>query len=157
EETDQIFRPLAEKGAEGTGSMGDDTPIAVLSRHVRPLHDYFRQQFAQVTNPPIDRLRESIVMSLETRMGRELNIFEETAEHADRIILHSPLLSPRKFWSLRHLNRSGYDSADLPLDYDPAIGLEQAICNVVARAEAVARAGKVLLFISERMPPHGRL
>src|SRR5690606_22299191 len=145
EETDQVFRPLAEKGAEGTGSMGDDTPIAVLSRHVRPLYDYFRQQFAQVTNPPIDSLRESIVMSLETRMGRELNLFEETEEHADRIILHSPLLSPRKFWSLKHLNRPGYESVDLPLNYDPALGLGQAIRDVVAKAEAAAREGKLLL------------
>jgi glutamate synthase (NADPH/NADH) large chain len=157
EETDQVFRPLAEKGAEGTGSMGDDTPIAVLSRQVRPLYDYFRQQFAQVTNPPIDSLRESIVMSLETRMGRELNIFEETAEHADRIILHSPLLSPDKFYNLKHLNRPGYTSADLSLFYDPAVGLEQAIRNVLLKAEEAARAGSMMLFISERMPPQGQL
>jgi glutamate synthase (NADPH) large chain len=157
EETDQVFKPLAEKGAEGTGSMGDDTPIAVLSRQVRPLYDYFRQQFAQVTNPPIDSLRESIVMSLETRMGRELNIFEETAEHADRIILHSPLLSPNKYWNLKHLNRPGYEAVDLPLDYDPAQGLEQSIREVVKKAESAARDGKLILFISERMPPPGRL
>jgi glutamate synthase (NADPH/NADH) large chain len=157
EEMDQVMRPLAEKGAEGTGSMGDDTPIAVLSRHVRPLYDYFRQQFAQVTNPPIDSLRESIVMSLETRMGRELNVFEETEEHADRIILHSPLLSPNKFWNLKHLNRPGYESEHISLAYDPAIGLEQAIKNVLARAEAAARAGKLLLFFSERLPEKGLL
>jgi len=157
EETDQVFRPLAEKGAEGTGSMGDDTPIAVLSRQVRPLYDYFRQQFAQVTNPPIDSLRESIVMSLETRMGRELNIFEETAEHADRIILHSPLLSPNKFYNLKHLNRPGYTSADISLSYEPSTGLEQAIRNTVQLAEDAARAGTLILFISERMPEQGKL
>jgi len=157
EEMDQVMRPLAEKGGEGTGSMGDDTPIAVLSRHVRPLYDYFRQQFAQVTNPPIDSLREANVMSLETRMGRELNIFEETEDHADRIILHSPLLSPNKFWNLKCMNRPGYESAEISLAYDPAIGLEQAIKNVVAQAEAAARAGKVLLFISERLPEKGQL
>jgi len=157
EELDQVMRPLAEKGAEGTGSMGDDTPIAVLSRHVRPLYDYFRQQFAQVTNPPIDSLRESIVMSLETRMGRELNIFEETEEHADRIILHSPLLSPNKFWNLKHLNRPGYEAEAISLVYDPAIGLEQAIRQVVDQAEQAARAGKLLMFISERMPEKGQL
>ncbi len=157
EETDQVFRPLAEKGAEGTGSMGDDTPIAVLSRQIRPLYDYFRQQFAQVTNPPIDSLRESIVMSLETRMGRELNIFEETPEHANRVILRSPLLSPHKFYNLMHLDRPGFDPAHISLEYDPAIGLKQAILNVLAEAEAAARAGKVLLFISERMPSQGKL
>ncbi|HWK55497.1 MAG TPA: glutamate synthase large subunit, partial [Hyphomicrobiales bacterium] len=157
EEIDQVLRPLAEKGAEGTGSMGDDTPIAVLSRQVRPLYDYFRQQFAQVTNPPIDPLRESIVMSLETRMGRELNVFEETAAHADRIILHSPLLSPNKYHNLHCMQRPGYDAADIALDYDPAIGLEQALRMVLQEAEQAARAGKVLLFISERMPPRGTL
>jgi glutamate synthase (NADPH/NADH) large chain len=157
EETDQVLRPLAEKAAEGTGSMGDDTPIAVLSRQVRPLYDYFRQMFAQVTNPPIDSLRESIVMSLETRMGRELNVFEETADHADRIILHSPLLSPDKFYVLKHLNRPGYTCENINLSYDPAIGLEQAIRNIVKQAEDAARAGKMLLFISERMPEEGKL
>jgi len=157
EELDQVIKPLAEQGAEGTGSMGDDTPIAVLSRHVRPLYDYFRQVFAQVTNPPIDSLRESIVMSLETRMGRELNIFSETAEHADRIILHSPLLSPEKFWNLKHLQRPGYENAEISLSYDPAIGLEQAVQNVKAAAEKAARDGKLLLFISERLPAEGQL
>ena len=66
EERDQLLRPIAESGQEAVGSMGDDTPMAVLSRQVRHVSDYFRQQFAQVTNPPIDPLRESIVMSLET-------------------------------------------------------------------------------------------
>jgi len=157
EETDQVFRPLAEKGAEGTGSMGDDTPIAVLSKHVRPLYDYFRQQFAQVTNPPIDSLRETIVMSLETRLGRELNIFKETPAHADRIILHSPLLSPRKFYTLQHVERPGFESAHISLTYEPAIGLKQAIENVMAIAEQHVRDGKVLLFLSERLPEKGQL
>ena len=157
EETDQVFRPLAEKGAEGTGSMGDDTPIAVLSKHVRPLYDYFRQQFAQVTNPPIDSLRETIVMSLETRLGRELNIFKETPAHADRIILHSPLLSPRKFYTLQHVERPGFESAHISLTYEPSIGLKQAIENVMAIAEQHVRDGKVLLFLSERLPEKGQL
>src|SRR5690606_37489420 len=102
-----------------------DTPIAVLSRQIRPLYDYFRQQFAQVTNPPIDSLRESIVMSLETRMGRELNMFEETPEHAKRLILRSPLLSPHKFFNLMHLNRPDFPSAHIELSYDPQVGLRQ--------------------------------
>src|SRR5690606_16056545 len=83
EEREQVLRPLAESANEAVGSMGDDTPMAVLSKTVRPLYDYFRQKFAQVTNPAIDPLREAIVMSLETCLGREKNIFEETADHAD--------------------------------------------------------------------------
>jgi len=157
EEMDQVMRPLAEKGAEGTGSMGDDTPIAVLSRKVRPLYDYFRQQFAQVTNPPIDSLRETIVMSLETRMGRELNVFEETPEHANRVILTSPLLSPAKYFNLLHLERPDYESFHISLSYDPDVGLKQAIKDLVAATENAVRAGKVLLFISERLPQKGQL
>ncbi|MGI9305203.1 MAG: glutamate synthase central domain-containing protein, partial [Gammaproteobacteria bacterium] len=86
EERDQVIRVLAEAGQEAVGSMGDDTPLPVLSREVRSVYDYFRQQFAQVTNPPIDPLRESIVMSLETCLGRELNVFEETPKHAARLV-----------------------------------------------------------------------
>ena len=77
EERDQVLRPLAESGNEAVGSMGDDTPMAVLSRQERSLYDYFRQKFAQVTNPPIDPLRETIVMSLETDLGGEKNVFHE--------------------------------------------------------------------------------
>jgi len=157
EEMDQVMRPLAESASEGTGSMGDDTPIAVLSRQVRPLYDYFRQQFAQVTNPPIDSLRETIVMSLETRMGRELNLFEETPEHANRVILMSPLLSPAKYYNLLHLERPDYESSHISLTYDPELGLKQAIKEVVEESEKAVREGKVLLFISERMPQKGQL
>src|SRR5574340_204023 len=96
EERDQIIRVLAEDGAEAIGSMGDDTPMAVLSQKVRSPFDYLRQQFAQVTNPPIDPIREAIVMSLNTCFGRERNLFEETAEHARRLEIRSPVLSHEK-------------------------------------------------------------
>ena len=86
EERDEIIRVLAEDESEAVGSMGDDTPMPVLSTKVRSLYDYFRQQFAQVTNPPIDSLRESIVMSLQTQIGPECNIFvpAAAARRADR-------------------------------------------------------------------------
>ena len=120
EERDQLLRPLAETGQEATGSMGDDTPMAVLSRQQRPLYDYFRQQFAQVTNPPIDPLREAVVMSLETCIGPEQqSIFEESEQHASRVILTSPVLSTEKFRALVHLDRWGYQLCRLPLGYDP--------------------------------------
>jgi glutamate synthase (NADPH/NADH) large chain len=95
EERDEIIRVLAEDESEAVGSMGDDTPMPVLSRKVRSLYDYFRQQFAQVTNPPIDSLRESIVMSLQTQIGAEANIFVPGPEHAQQIVLSSPVLSQR--------------------------------------------------------------
>jgi len=100
EERDQILRVLAEDAQEAIGSMGDDTPFPVFSRNVRSLYENFRQQFAQVTNPPIDPLRESIVMSLETCIGVEHNLFKESHEHARRLLVRSPVLSREKFETL---------------------------------------------------------
>ena len=88
----RYLRPLAEGGQEAVGSMGDDTPMAVLSTKQRNLFDFFRQQFAQVTNPPIDPLREAVVMSLGVELGRESSIFEEKSYLGQRIGLSSPVL-----------------------------------------------------------------
>src|SRR6056297_2875179 len=118
EERDQVLRPLAETGNEAVGSMGDDTPMAVLSRKERALYDYFRQKFAQVTNPPIDPLRETIVMSLETDLGGEKNIFLEGPEHADRVVLSSPVLSQGKFNTLLQLDRPGFAVARIDCTYN---------------------------------------
>ncbi len=151
EERDQLVRPLAETAQEAVGSMGDDTPMAVLSQKTRPLYDYFRQLFAQVTNPPIDPLRESVVMSLETCLGAEMNVFEESADHANRVILTSPVLSTAKFNKLLKLHRPGFASERISLVYDPAVkDLRQAILDVCAQAEAAVRAGKVLIVLSDR-------
>ncbi len=150
EERDQLLRPLAEGGQEAVGSMGDDTPMAVLSRQQRSLYDYFRQQFAQVTNPPIDPLREAIVMSLETCLGRELPVYDETAEHADRVILSSPVLSPSKFRALCELNRPGYEQDFFGLNYDPKVSsLQTALKKLCVDVEASVRSGKVLIMLSD--------
>ena len=149
EERDQILRPLAEAGQEAVGSMGDDTPMAVLSQRQRPLYDYFRQQFAQVTNPPIDPLREAIVMSLETCVGAERNVFEESADHADRAILSTPILSHSKFTNLLKISRPGYSHERISLHYDPAVGLKQAVLDICDKAEAAVRDGKVLMVLSD--------
>src|SRR6202035_1529467 len=85
EKRDEIIRVLAEDESEAVGSMGDDTPMPVLPEQVGSLYDYFRQQFAHVPNPPIDSLRESIVMSLQTQIGAELNIFVPAQQHAEQI------------------------------------------------------------------------
>ncbi|MEZ5508426.1 MAG: glutamate synthase large subunit [Gammaproteobacteria bacterium] len=157
EERDQVLRPMAESAQEAVGSMGDDTPMAVLSVKVRPLFDYFRQQFAQVTNPPIDPLREAIVMSLETCLGAERNVFEETAEHADRAILTSPVLSHSKFAQITSIPRPGYEVERISLNYDAAISLRQAVINIADQAEAAVRAGKVLMVLSDRDIGQGKL
>jgi glutamate synthase (NADPH/NADH) large chain len=150
EERDQLLRPLAEGGQEAVGSMGDDTPMAVLSRHQRSLYDYFRQQFAQVTNPPIDPLREAIVMSLETCLGRELSVYDEHPEHADRVILSSPVLSPAKFRGLLDLNRPGYGLVKFSLYYNPEnTNLKAALTQLCADVAASVKAGNVLMVLSD--------
>lgn len=157
EERQQVLLPLGETGQEATGSMGDDTPMAVLSKHVRSPYDYFRQQFAQVTNPPIDPLREAIVMSLETCLGRERNVFEETAEHAERVILTSPVLSHEKYEGLMGLKDKGFDQRIIDLNYDPQLGLEQAILDVCLQAEQAVIEGVVILVLSDRSIEKGKL
>lgn len=150
EERDQVLRPLAEAGQEAVGSMGDDTPMAVLSAKERSLYDYFRQQFAQVTNPPIDPLREAIVMSLETCIGRELSVFDETEEHANRVILASPVLSPAKFRALMDLNRKGYDAQRFDLNYDAStLNLKQAIELLLERIVSAVKTGTSLVVLSD--------
>jgi glutamate synthase (NADPH/NADH) large chain len=150
EEREQVIKPLAESGQEAVGSMGDDSPMAVLSTEQRHTADYFRQQFAQVTNPPIDPLRESIVMSLETCLGVELNPFVETAEHAERIILHSPVLSAPKMDRLKAFEHPGYRRAMISLAFAPEIGLKRAVEAVCEQAVEAVRAGKTLLILSDR-------
>jgi glutamate synthase (NADPH/NADH) large chain len=158
EERDQVLRPLAESGNEAVGSMGDDTPMAVLSRQQRSLYDYFRQKFAQVTNPPIDPLREAIVMSLETDLGVERNLFQLGPEHADRVILSSPVLSQGKFNTLLNLDRPGFEVVELDASFDPQVqDLRAALEALTQQAEDTVRAGNTILVISDRRIDEGRL
>jgi len=158
EERDQVLRPLAETGNEGVGSMGDDTPMAVLSRLERSLYDYFRQKFAQVTNPPIDPLRETIVMSLVTDLGAERNIFMEGPEHADRVVLSSPVLSQGKFTTLMQLDRPGFMVQRIDCTYRPGEkNLRQAIEELVVAAETAVLAGSTILILSDRAIERDRL
>ncbi len=150
EERTEIIRPSAENGQEAVGSMGDDTPMAVLSKQVRHVADFFRQQFAQVTNPPIDPLREAIVMSLETCLGSEKNIFEPTPDHANRIVLSSPVLSSSKMMQLRSVTKPGFEIETIDLNYDESMPLEDAIKHICEQAAEAVRAGKVLIVLSDR-------
>jgi len=156
EERDQVLRPMAEDGQEATGSMGDDTPMAVLSQRVRHVADYFRQMFAQVTNPPIDPLRESIVMSLETCIGAEKNVFEETPDHANRVILTSPVLSPLKFVGLKDTGRDAFRTNTLSMAYPAGTSLKDAIVALADKAEAAIRSGDVILILSDREVAEGQ-
>jgi len=157
EEREQVFRPMAEGGVEGTGSMGDDAPMAVLSQKSRNVADYFRQMFAQVTNPPIDPLREAIVMSLETCIGKEKNVFVEDASHANRIILTSPVLSPMKFSGLKNTGKDEFGYTTISLAFNSGASLKAAIENVVAQAKAAAQEGTTILILSDRDVTEGQL
>jgi glutamate synthase (NADPH) large chain len=155
EERDDIIRVLAQDENEAVGSMGDDTPMPVLSHTVRSLYDYFRQQFAQVTNPPIDSLRESIVMSLQTQIGPECNIFEPAPGHARQIVLGSPILSQRKLRQILAIEEVTHEFIDL--QYEPAEGLRRAILRLCAQAESAVREGKLVLLLSDRYLVKGRI
>jgi glutamate synthase (NADPH/NADH) large chain len=157
EERDEIIRVLAEDESEAVGSMGDDTPMPVLSRKVRSLYDYFRQQFAQVTNPPIDSLRESIVMSLQTQIGPEANIFVPEPKHAEQIVLSSPILSQRKLRQIVALAESGVPNEFIDLQYDEQLDLKTALSRICDHAETAVRAGSLVLLLSDRYLVKGKL
>ncbi|CAH7377611.1 glutamate synthase subunit GltB [Vibrio chagasii] len=151
EESDQVLRVLGDMGQEAVGSMGDDTPMAVLSSKERLVTDYFRQKFAQVTNPPIDPLREKHVMSLATSIGQEMNVFCETDGHAYRVTFDSPVLLYSDMQQLLQLNQKHYRHAILSMHYDPAQqDLEQAIKAVCDSAEQEVREGAVLVVLSDK-------
>ncbi|MFE8115642.1 glutamate synthase large subunit [Brenneria goodwinii] len=151
EELDQILRVLGENGQEATGSMGDDTPFAVLSSRPRIIYDYFRQQFAQVTNPPIDPLREAHVMSLATCIGREMNVFCEAEGQAHRLSFKSPILLYSDFKQLLSQDRQHYRADVLDLTFEPEKQtLQQTIEKLCDAAEHKVRDGAVLLVLSDR-------
>lgn len=150
EERTEIIRPNAENGQEPVGSMGDDTPMAVLSQQIRHVGDFFRQQFAQVTNPPIDPLRESIVMSLQTCLGAETNVFAPSARDAHRIILSSPVLSASKMLQLETLEDPAFQLARIDLNYDANLELSAAIKAICEQVANSIRAGQTLIVLSDK-------
>ncbi|WP_139683845.1 glutamate synthase large subunit [Vibrio tasmaniensis] len=158
EESDQVLRVLGDMGQEAVGSMGDDTPMAVLSSKERLITDYFRQKFAQVTNPPIDPLREKHVMSLATSIGQEMNVFCETDGHAYRVTFDSPVLLYSDMQQLLQLNQKHYGHTILSMHYDSAEkDLEQAINDLCDRAVQDVRDGAVLVVLSDKGLEKGKL
>ncbi|MEZ9142855.1 glutamate synthase large subunit [Vibrio sp. 10N.286.52.C3] len=158
EESDQVLRVLGDMGQEAVGSMGDDTPMAVLSSKERLVTDYFRQKFAQVTNPPIDPLREKHVMSLATSIGKEMNVFFETDGHAYRVTFDSPVLLYSDMQQLLQLSQKHYRHVILSMHYDPNNqDLEQAIKAVCDSAEQEVSEGAVLVVLSDKGLEKGKL
>ncbi|ODS64352.1 MAG: glutamate synthase large subunit [Arenimonas sp. SCN 70-307] len=155
EEREAELRVLAETEQEATGSMGDDTPLAVMSHQIRPVHDYFRQAFAQVTNPPIDPIREQVVMSLATQMGPEGNVFDDGPDNAVQVLLNSPLLSQRKLRQLLAMPRFAGAHALLHLHLRADETLEAALRRLQAEAETAVRDGAAIVMLSDRYPEPG--
>src|SRR5439155_9498292 len=110
-----IMAPMASDSVEPVGSMGDDTPLAVLSDKPRLLYDYFKQLFAQVTNPPIDAIREEIVVGTETTIGPEGSLIDPKPENARQIALKSPVLTDEEFYKLVHVNHPWLRSRVFPM------------------------------------------
>ncbi|HEY8610277.1 MAG TPA: glutamate synthase large subunit, partial [Roseomonas sp.] len=150
EDLEAILHPMVEEGAEAIGSMGDDTPIAVLSRQYRGLHHYFRQAFAQVTNPPIDSLRETRVMTIKTRLGNLGNILDEDPTQCDMLMLDSPVLSNAEFAAMREY--MGATAAEVDATFPVAEGepgLRRALERIRREAEEGVRSGCAHVILSD--------
>ncbi|HLL91520.1 MAG TPA: glutamate synthase central domain-containing protein, partial [Solirubrobacteraceae bacterium] len=148
-----LLAPMASEGAEPIGSMGNDLSLAVLSDQAPPLFSYFKQLFAQVTNPPIDPIREEIVMSLATSLGSERNLLDESPEHAHKLLLEQPILLNRELETLRNVQHDVYSAETIditwPISEGPA-GMRRALERICSQAhEAIAR-GVNIIILSDR-------
>ncbi len=153
EELRLLMTPMARDGVEATGSMGTDTPLAVLSDRPKLLYDYFQQLFAQVTNPPIDSIREEIITSAQTTIGSEGNLLQANPESCHLIALKSPVLSNEDLAKLRQLEGDGFKSVTMPILFDPKTGvegLEAAMDEIFARADRAIAEGVSILILSDR-------
>jgi glutamate synthase (NADPH/NADH) large chain/glutamate synthase (ferredoxin) len=151
EDFNYILGPMTAEAKIPVGSMGDDTPLAVLSSQSRLLYSYFRQQFAQVTNPPLDHLREKFVTSLTVMLGPQQDYFTERPEHARRIKLDSPILTENRMDWLRR--QKHFPVAQLKAVFPAAAGaegLEPAIDRLCQEAEDAVRSGAAILILSDR-------
>lgn len=153
EEIKFSLKPMVENGEEASGSMGDDAPLAILSRKSRLLYTYFKQLFAQVTNPPIDPIREKLVMSVEMILGRRRNWFSESPEHAQLLHLSSPVLTNEELAHVRRLSNPAVQSETLSCLFNAAAGdkdFATQLVSLCAQAEKAIDAGKTILILSDR-------
>jgi glutamate synthase domain-containing protein 2/glutamate synthase domain-containing protein 1/glutamate synthase domain-containing protein 3 len=153
EDLRMILEPMASAGEEPVGSMGTDTPLACLSDRPQPLFNYFKQLFAQVTNPPIDPIREEMVMSLVSYIGTERNILEETPENCHTLKLPHPILTNRDLEKLRRVSRGDLLAITLPALFraaDGEAGLKRALDELCQRASLAVSSGYSLLILSDR-------
>ncbi len=157
EDLKMILLPMGRDGVEPVGSMGTDTPIAVLSNRPQLLYNYFKQLFAQVTNPPIDSIREEIVTSTITTVGSEGNLLKPDARSARQIRLISPILTNEEFEKLRHINMPDFKSVTLPILYSvdgKGKALEAALEMIYQKASHAIQDGANILILSDRGVDH---
>ncbi|HEO71599.1 MAG TPA: glutamate synthase large subunit, partial [Candidatus Hydrogenedentes bacterium] len=153
EDLEVLLAPMAQNAKEPVGSMGNDVPLAVLSDRPQLLFNYFKQLFAQVTNPPIDPIREEIVMSLETTIGREGNLLEETPQHCRQLYLKTPILRNAQLKYIKALAQPGLRSSVISTLFracEGASGLEKAIGRICAEASRAIAEGATILILSDR-------
>ena len=153
EDLKMILGPMGTKGEEPIGSMGTDIPLACLSDQPQPLFHYFKQLFAQVTNPPIDPIREEMVMSLTSYIGNERNLLDETPMHCHTLKLEQPILTNRDLEKLRRVSQGDFLATTLPLLFpgdEGAKGLERALNQLCRRASLAIQSGYSLLILSDR-------
>ena len=128
---------MMENGVEAAGSMGNDTPLAVLSDNPRLLYDYFKQIFAQVSNPPVDAIREELVMSLTSRLGHERNILNPGPEHARMLKLEHPILSNEQLEKIKELDKQDFKSSTLSILFEAETGIDGFIspCKISVKTQ----------------------
>jgi len=148
-----LLKPMALLGEEALGSMGVDTPLAALSDQPQLLYNYFKQLFAQVTNPPLDAVREALVVSMMTHLGRENDLFKETPGHCRLLKLNTPVLTDAQLQQIRNNTLDELRCQTLPMFYpvhDGGEGLRAALNALCAQAEQAVDAGATLLILSDR-------
>ena len=148
-----ILAPLARLAEEAVGSMGNDSPLAVLSDRKPLLYSYFKQLFAQVTNPPVDSIREAVVMSVQASVGSERNLLDETPEHARQLVIDNPILLDSELERLRQVDSSIFKARSLDITWPVAegpAGLEPAIERICREADAALADGVNILILSDR-------
>ena len=153
EELERVLFPMFDDGKEAIGSMGADNPLAALSEQPQHLSHYFRQKFAQVSNPPIDSIRERSVMSLTSLLGRTRNVLDESAEHCRQLRLDHPVLTNAEVEKIRHIQLDGFRVHEIECLFyvdNPETGLENAIKSICKEADFAVKSGANLLILSDR-------
>ncbi|MDR1990302.1 MAG: glutamate synthase large subunit [Acidobacteriaceae bacterium] len=148
-----LIAPMATRGEEALGSMGTDTSLAVLSDRPRLLYDYFQQVFAQVTNPPLDAIREELITSMESTIGPEGNLLDPRPESCRQITIKYPVIDNDQLAKLRHVADPGFRAIRLPMLFDTSLGgrgLDRALDDLKRRANDAVEAGYTILILSDR-------